>query len=46
MNALLIAGLVVFAVWLERRHSSKRRPHRPSDDALSHALRAPDFPLR
>ena len=38
MNALLIAGLVLFAIWLERRRSTQRRTHRPSDDALSHAL--------
>jgi len=49
MNALLIAGLVGFALWLERRRSStQRRPvrHRPSDDVLSHALQPRETPLR
>jgi hypothetical protein len=47
MNALLIAGLVGLAIWIERRRSAQRRPHhRPSDDALSHALSPREHPLR
>jgi uncharacterized iron-regulated membrane protein len=48
MNALLIAGLVGFAIWWERRRNAQRKPvrHRPSDDALSHALAPRDLPLR
>lgn len=48
MNALLIAGLVGFAIWFERRRSAMRRPvrNRPSDDALSHALQPRESPLR
>jgi hypothetical protein len=48
MNALLIAGLVGFAIWFERRRSAQRKPvrHRPSDDALSHALQPRESPLR
>ena len=47
MNALLIAGLVGFAIWFERRRSRlQRRPFRPSDDALSHALSPRETPFR
>jgi hypothetical protein len=48
MNALLIAGLIGFAIWFERRRSAQRKPvrHRPSDDDLSHALQPRDSPLR
>ena len=38
MNALLIAGIIVLGIWLERRVNGRRRLHRPTDDALSHAL--------
>jgi hypothetical protein len=41
MNALLIAGIVFLVVWFERRNKPRRFRHRPSDDALSHALHAP-----
>jgi len=45
MNALLIAGLVAFAVWLERRRvTMQRRAHRPTNDALSHALKPRENP--
>lgn len=41
MNALLIAGVVILGVWLERKlHARPRRAYRPSDDALSHAFRS------
>jgi hypothetical protein len=48
MNALLIAGLIGFAIWFERRRSAQRKPnrHRPSDDALSHALAPRESPFR
>ena len=48
MNALLIAGLIGVAIWFERRRSAQRKAvrHRPSDDALSHALQPRDSPLR
>jgi hypothetical protein len=48
MNALLIAGLIGFAIWFERHRSAQRKPsrHRPSDDALSHALQPRDESLR
>jgi hypothetical protein len=46
MNALLIAGLVGFAIWFERRRSTLRKPYRPSDDALSHALNPRETPFR
>jgi hypothetical protein len=31
MNALLIGGIVIFAVWLERRRRAPARRVRPSD---------------
>ncbi len=48
MNALLIAGLIGFAIWFERRRSAQRKPvrQRPTDDALSHALQPRELPLR
>lgn len=43
MNALLIAGMIGVALWWQRkRERSARRAHRPSDYALSHALRSQD----
>lgn len=43
MNALLIAGMIVLAlVWQKRREEASRRAYRPSDHALSHALRSRD----
>ena len=43
MNALLIAGIVVLVVWYARRRVSPvKQRQRPTDDALTHALRPPD----
>jgi hypothetical protein len=43
MNALLIAGMIGLALWWQRqRRETARRNHRPSDYALSHALRSHD----
>jgi uncharacterized iron-regulated membrane protein len=43
MNALLIAGMIGLALWWQRkREEAARRAHRPSDYALSHALRSQD----
>lgn len=43
MNALLIAGMIGVALWWQRkRERAQRRAHRPSDYALSHALRSQD----
>jgi hypothetical protein len=46
MNALLIAGIVIFAVWFERRRraGAPRRYRRRDDDALSHAFITPSSP--
>jgi hypothetical protein len=48
MNALLIAGLVGFAIWFERRRHAMRRPvrQRPTDDALTHALQPRESTFR
>jgi len=43
MNALLIAGMIVLALWWQRqRQEAARKAHRPSDYTLSHALRSHD----
>lgn len=43
MNALLIAGMIGLVLWWQRkREDAARRAHRPTDYALSHALRPQD----
>lgn len=43
MNALLIAGMIVLALWWHRkREEAARRAPRPNDYALSHGLRSQD----
>jgi HAMP domain-containing protein len=44
MNVLLIVGVVVFAVWFERRRRTEpaRRLRRRDDEAFGRALRSPE----